>query len=575
MTRKFAENTHGRSGADATSISRRSFLLMAGAMTAITGGGFSQARAATESVLALHIEEQTSWVQNFNPFDLGGRRQSTMDFIYEPLVIFNPYQGGKATYRLATAHKFSDDLLALTYTIREGAKWSDGQPLTAEDVLFTFNLMLKNPALDIVGVADAVSVVELVAPSDIKLTLKAVNTLLPELLQDFPTVPQHIWKDIADPIAFHNETPVGSGPFTEIRRFTPQVYEQARNPNYWDAASLKVDVLKFPQIAGNDQMLALLPNGDLDWFGSFLPDIDKTYVALDPAHNGYWQPPAETVSFIMNMKTGKAGNAEAFNDVNFRRAFSLTLDRKSMVDIAGFGYPVANSLASGLPPKFSSWLNPDAGKDFDKWLAFDVDGANKALDDAGYDKKDADGFRLTKSGQAIAFAIMVPNGWTDWIDACQIAAEGLRKAGLNATVATPEYEQWSKQALDGSFDVYLDSRGDGSTPFSAYFNSLASQNAGRTTEAGARYSNPDLDKLFAEFQASADDGERHAIFGKVQALVAQEMPVVPAYNGPTWYQFSTKRFTGFVTKDTPTMNPENHDNNRMRLMHLLQLTPVA
>ena len=119
------------------------------------------------------------------------------------------------------------------------------------------------------------------SPTEVKINLKDVDTHFPESMADFPVVPEHIWKDVADPLAFKNETPVGSGPMTEIRRFTPQVYEQCRNPNYWDAASLKVDCLKLPQIAGNDQMLALLPDGQMDWIGSFLPEIDKTYVGLD------------------------------------------------------------------------------------------------------------------------------------------------------------------------------------------------------------------------------------------------------------------------------------------------------
>src|SRR4029078_2036543 len=111
--------------------------------------------------------------------------------------------------------------------------------------------------------------------------LKGVDSTFPETFSDVPIVPKHVWSAIPDPIATANEPPVGTGPMTEIRRFTTQVYEQCRNPNYWDAASLEVDCLKLPQIAGNDQMLALLPEGSMDWIGSFLPEIDKTYVALD------------------------------------------------------------------------------------------------------------------------------------------------------------------------------------------------------------------------------------------------------------------------------------------------------
>ncbi|TAX67887.1 ABC transporter substrate-binding protein [Rhizobium leguminosarum] len=551
--------------------SMRAGFAAATALTALVV--FGTGGAAAESVLTMHIEEQSSWVQNFNPFDLAGRRQSTMDFIYEPLVIFNAEDGGKPVFRLATDYKFSEDMKSIIYTLRPGLKWSDGQPLTSADVKYTIDLMLKNAALDTVGVGETIASVAAPSATEVRIDLKAVNSDFPETLADLAVVPEHIWKDVSDPVAFKNEKPVGSGPMTELRRFTPQVYEQCRNPNYWDAASLHVDCLRLPQISGNDQMLAILPEGNMDWIGSFIPQIDKTFVALDPDHNGYWQPPAETVAFQMNFKSGNEGNLEAYKDLNFRYAFSLAMDRASMVDIAGFGYPVVNEHATGLPPRFETWRNKGAEGDKDAFMGFDTEKANKILDDAGY-KKGADGFRTTPSGKPIAFPIIVPNGWTDWIDAVQIAVEGLRAAGINASVATPEYEQWRKQIIDGSFEVVMNSRADGATPFRGYYQSLSTAYGGRITGAPSRYSNPKLDALFDQYLKATSEDDHKKIFNDIQLLIADDFPVVPVFNGPTWYQFSSKRFTGWVTDKDPVMNPEDHDNNRMRLMHLLRLKPV-
>ena len=95
------------------SVSARAAWAAATALTVVMTFGVSAASTA-ESVLTMHIEEQSSWVQNFNPFDLAGRRQSTMDFIYEPLVIFNAQDGGKPVWRLATSYKFSDDMMSIT-----------------------------------------------------------------------------------------------------------------------------------------------------------------------------------------------------------------------------------------------------------------------------------------------------------------------------------------------------------------------------------------------------------------------------------------------------------------------------
>jgi len=72
----------------------------------------------------------------------------------------------------------------------------------------------------------------------------------------------------------------------------------------------------------------------------------------------------------------------------------------------------------------------------------------------------------------------------------------------------------------------------------------------------------------------ATDEEHKKLFNDIQVIVADDLPMVPIFNGPTWFQYSTKRFTGWVTDKEPVMNPENHDNNRMRLVHLLRLKPV-
>ena len=85
---------------------------------------------------------------------------------------------------------------------------------------------------------------------------------------------------------------------------------------------------------------------------------------------------------------------------------------------------------------------------------------------------------------------------------------------------------------------------------------------------------PKLDALFDAYRKATTDEEHKKLFGDIQVIVADDMPMVPVFNGPTWYQFSTKRFTGWVTDKEPVMNPENHDNNRMRLVHLLRLKPV-
>ncbi|MCV5591835.1 ABC transporter substrate-binding protein, partial [Escherichia coli] len=84
----------------------------------------------------------------------------------------------------------------------------------------------------------------------------------------------------------------------------------------------------------------------------------------------------------VNFQTKNPGNHEAFNDINFRRAFSMAMDRQSMVDIAGYGYPTVNEYPSGLGKAFDSWNNLEVDKKYGKYNKFDLEGAKALLKEA-------------------------------------------------------------------------------------------------------------------------------------------------------------------------------------------------
>ncbi|MGO7201322.1 ABC transporter substrate-binding protein, partial [Rhizobium ruizarguesonis] len=264
----------------------KKYLLAAAALTLLSGS------AVAQTILTVNIEPATTWVRNFNPFNQTSSRQSTLDFIYEPLVVFNRFDSNKPVYRLAESFKLSDDLKSIDFKLRPNLKWSDGKPLTAADVKFTYDYLKKFPALDFVSIWTFITDVQAVDGQTVRFTLANPSSLAAEQISQLPIVPEHVWKDVADPVTFANETPVGSGPLTEVPRFTGQTYDQCRNPNYWDNEHLKVDCMRFPQLADNNQMLTATADGTLDWGVSFIPDIDNVYVSKDPAHFHYWYSPS-------------------------------------------------------------------------------------------------------------------------------------------------------------------------------------------------------------------------------------------------------------------------------------------
>src|SRR5690606_10906083 len=401
------------------------------------------APASAQAVLTASSEQTTTWVRNFNPFGQTTARATTLDFVYEPLVVFNRLKANEPNFRLAESFELADDLMSITFTLREGLKWSDGEPLTADDVVFTYDYIKKFPALDFISVSALLESVEKVDDRTVRFNLNEPNSLIANTIVGMPIVPEHIWASIDDPVTFANETPVGSGPLTEITRFTPQVYEQCRNPNYWDAATLAVDCMRLPQLADNPQVLAALAEGTLDWATSFIPDIDNTFVAKDPEHHKYWFTPSSLVSLQLSMVTPAENKRKAFNDVNFRRALSMLVERQTIVDIAGYGYPLVNDDPSMLGELYKSFANPEVATQFGQYGKFDMAAGVALLDSSGYVDADSDGFRDNPDGTPIAIDIEVPNGWTDWIDAVQITMESLKEAGLNVKMSTPEATVWT------------------------------------------------------------------------------------------------------------------------------------
>lgn len=146
------------------------------------------AQAQEGNVLTLSSEQTTTFVRNFNPFGQTSARYTTLDFMYEPLVVFNRLQGNTPHYRLAESYELADDLKSITFTLREGLKWSDGEALTADDVVFTYDYIKKFPALDFISVSAQLASVEKVDDRTVRFNLNEPNSLIANTIVGMPIV---------------------------------------------------------------------------------------------------------------------------------------------------------------------------------------------------------------------------------------------------------------------------------------------------------------------------------------------------------------------------------------------------
>jgi peptide/nickel transport system substrate-binding protein len=499
----------------------------------------------TGKYLTVNYEQVSTWVRNFNPFSstaLG----STATAIYEPMMIYNKSTGELVPW-LATAYAWSADNLTLTFTIRKNVKWSDGQPFTAQDVVYTYNLLTNNEALT--GTATNVLseyIDSFSAPDDFTVEFKFKSVYTPALydIANQIIVPEHIWKDVADPLSWTNDNPVATGPFTQVTKFESQIYVLDKNPHYWQNGKPTFQGIRYPAYADNDAANLALVNGDLDWTGNFVPDIETTFVAKNPENNHYYFVGGDGISLLINT------TLKTFDDATIRKAISMGIDRKMIVKTAMFDYiPVAD--ATGLGDTYAVWKDP-AAVAAGTWMAYDPTKANEMLDAAGL-TRGANGIRIDKDGNPMKYDLIVPSGWTDWISACQIITQNMNDLGISINLTTPEETAWTDSVTKGDFQWALGWGSGGPTPYNYYrgqMSKLTSQPMGQSaSENWNRFVSPEADVLLDQFAKTSDITQQKTLMGQIEMLFVELAPVLPLFPGPDWYEYSTARFTGWPSKD--------------------------
>ena len=530
-------------------------LIIAGALFACkqSGSGTSGAASARstggkrDGVMVVSTgDEHASFVRNFNPLLAPNSvRFPALAGIHEPLLVYNSVKGEYVPW-LATAYEWAEDNKLLRFKIRPDVKWSDGQPFTAQDVVFTFELLKKFPALDLSGVWKLIDGVRAPDPGSVEFHFKSPYVPGLYYLGGQPLVPEHVWKNVADPVTYTNAKPVATGPFTEVRVFQNQVYELGANPNYWQKGKPYIKALRFPAFPTNDAATMAIINGEVDWSANFIPDVDKVFVAKDPKHHHYWYSMVgSTVTLYPNT------TKRPFDDARVRKAVSMAIDRPQIVKVAVYNY-TRPADATGLSDAFKTWRSAEAVAQED-WTKLDVAKANQLLDAAGY-KRGAGGIRQA-NGKPIGLQIIVPTGWSDYVRAVQIIVQNLKQIGLDASLKTYDFGAWFDKVQKGEFEGAVGWTQEGPTPYQFYRGHMASAMVKPLGEPAVmnwhRYGSKEADALFEQFEKTADLAEQHAIASKLQAVYAENAPSIPLHFSPVWGQYNDKRFTNFPNKENP------------------------
>jgi len=515
--------------------------------------GSTTSRAAGPSgTLTIDNESGATWTCDFNPFNLTYISYS-LGPVYEPLVFVNTLQSAAETPWLATSWAWSNGNKTLTFTIRSGVKFSNGDPLTSADVLFTFNMLKKYPTLDINSVWSVLSGATLSGSNQVVFTFKApAVTYFYYIADQIGIVDQKIWSTIGNPVNYPDKNPVGTGAFTTgSSTCTPQNIKYLANPHYWQPGEPKVGTVNYPAFLTNDTANTYLANGQAQWGSQFIPSIQSFYLSKSSDYH-YWFPPVANVSMFINLTNPLLKNLAV------RQAMAYAIDRQKASTIGEYGYEPPSNQTGIVTPTFGSWLDTTQASAYGGNYAYDPAKAVSILEKAGF-KKNSSGIFVSPSGQPLSFTILNNGGFSDWVAAVQTIQASLKSVGIQITPVNLAATTYESDLYTGKYQLGYGAETGGPTPYFELRQLLFSANSAPIgTAAGSnfeRYSNPATDALINQYGTTTDPATQHSIVAQLQKVMLADVPVIPVTEAVDWFQYDTGSFTGWPTPGNPYAQP--------------------
>jgi peptide/nickel transport system substrate-binding protein len=448
------------------------------------------------------------------------------------LVVADVWADGLMTYdrdahripRLAESWEVSSNGLTYTFRIRSGVKWSDGQPFTAEDVVFTlmnfgkYNTYLTKlmPLVAEAGAPDATTFV-------LKLTQPMTATLDLFDKEVFPLLPKHVYErtDLLTNPA--NRAPVGLGPFKFVSWETGRALTFNRNPNYWEKGKPHVDSVVFALISDPQQRRNALANGEIDWMWLEAGQVPAAEVA---AKGGHFQ--------VIEIKTNAPEQAvvdfnmrrEPMKNLKVRQALFEAIDRARVVQDVYQG--MANKAVNAIPAQFRSLHDPAI--DYNSIYPYDPKNAGALLDAAGYPLKNGKRFSIE-----LTYPAAPPYEWVARVVQSEWTAIGIsiKMAGLDGQIWTDKvYKQHD-------FDASIISLTGRTNPVLGIDRSYLCNQGSVPYANPTGYCNPELDKLIAEAAAAPLDKQK-AVYSKYAEIVARDINEITLTNARSFEAVSTK-----------------------------------
>ena len=489
---------------------------------------------------------------DFNPIKDWDYATGTLGLLYEPLFIYNPLTD-KFTPWLAKSGSWTG---AKEYTLklRPGITWSDGQDLTAADVVYTVNLgkLASVPYSTLFNFLQSATAVDALT---VKFTFsKALYQEWSNFLYTRAIVPEHVWKGRSETdVMGNNPDPVGSGPY-ELLTFDQQKVVWQRDDAWWGKTGLGLTMKPKYVIdlvnSSNNVTLGLMLQGGIDLSNNFLPGIASIASGIGGYGIQTYYPKAPFMLSANTAWLATNDNKKPLSDKVFRRALAEAIDVNKIVTNV-YGNIVKAADPTGLLPTWSKYTDPAVVKKYG--YKYNPTDAKNILKAAGY-KLGSDGYFRNKDGSKIDLEIIVPNGWTDWMASIQSIAQSAKKAGIRIHTAFPDYNARTDKIQKGNFDLAIVNDAQmANTPW-AYYNWMFRQPIQKVQNAGnvGRYKNTYLWALVQQLDATSTSNitAMKSIISKIQTIQLRDLPIIPLWYNGVWSQASNAVWTNWPAAAT-------------------------
>jgi peptide/nickel transport system substrate-binding protein len=535
---------------------------------------------------------QWSPVVNWNPYSANDNNPMAMEenaastvTMFETPYMYNPLDGNLYPLLADGDPVWNDDQTELTFKIKPAAMWSDGTPVTAEDVAYTWATHLKYETTQGVGYADFIDTIEAVDPQTVLIKAKLTDEGLPvnplQLTSYISSiyVLQKAWTETLearageDPAALKADGAndvVYSGPYHGFFTDDTKVV-LIRDDDYWGQDASMWGKLPVPKYlahaiyADNNAGLVALKAGEVDVSQQFNANVQELWLDEGLPISTYL--PEAPYSITASLPT-------AYYNVN-----SLGLDnpvvRKAIAMAVDYDTIIANAMTNQSPtfeqvPR--SVMNPTDGEQalFDheavadlQWAGNDIEGANALLDEAGIVDTDGDGIREI-DGQNLSYRALCPNGWSDWQAAIEIVAAAGENIGIDITTEFPEwgvYQTVFTDAAVNDYDIFMVwSNGAGPTnPWGRVRQFMSSEFAGTSGNWNGNwggYTNDRIDEIIAEIPLTTDPDALKALYTEATEIYLTDVPSFTLMYRPDWFHTVNESvWTNFPQIDDGTDPP--------------------